>query len=195
VLARGRKIPARFIVGADGLASRVRRFGGLEAACGSTLRFANRRHYRMAPWSDFVEIHWGTRAQAYVTPIAQDQVSVVVIGERSKDAEFETALQSLPDLCDRLRGAELTGYERGAVTSSRTLQNVQRGNVALLGDASGSVDAITGEGLRLAFRQAFALAEAIESGILEKYEQEHRELHRRPLLMARLMVALGRHGI
>jgi len=98
-------------------------------------------------------------------------------------------------LRERLRGAELTSRERGAVTSSRFLKNVQRGNVALLGDASGSVDAITGEGLRLAFLQAFALVNAIEVGTLEKYQQEHRELQKRPLLMAKLMVALGRHPI
>jgi len=195
VFARGRKILTRWIVGADGLASRVRRWGSLEPACSSTLRFANRRHYRVTPWSDFVEIHWGQRVQAYITPIARDEVSVVFIGERSKDAEFESAFESLPDLRERLRGAELTGRERGAVTSSRCLKNVQRHNVALLGDASGSVDAITGEGLRLAFRQAFALTDAIESGTLQSYEHEHRELQKRPLLMARLMVLLGRHAM
>lgn len=195
VLARGRRIRARWIVGTDGLASRVRRWGGLEPAASSTLRFASRRHYRLPPWSDFVEIHWGDHTQAYVTPIARDEVSVVVIAERSKGAEFEQALKSLPDLRERLRDAELTSRERGAVTSSRSLTNVQRGNVALLGDASGSVDAITGEGLRLAFLQAFALVNAIEVGTLEKYQQEHRELQKRPLLMAKLMVALGRHPI
>ena len=195
VLARGKRIRARWIVGADGLASRVRRWGGLEPAHSSTLRFASRRHYRLAPWSDFVEIHWGQRVQAYVTPIAKDEVSVVVIGERSKDAEFDAALESLSDLLQRLRGAEVTGRERGAVTSCRSLKNVQRGNVALLGDASGSVDAIAGEGLRLAFLQAFALVDAIETGTLERYQQEHRELQKRPLLMAKLMVTLGRHPI
>jgi len=195
VQARGRNMRARWIVGADGLASRVRRWGGLERAHSSTLRFANRRHYRITPWSDFVEIHWGERAQAYVTPLAPDEISVVVIGERSKDAEFADALNTLPELRARLMGAELNGKERGAVTSSRSLKDVQRRNVALLGDASGSVDAITGEGLRLAFRQAFALADAIEAGSLEKYQQEHRELEKRPLLMAKLMVHLGGHRL
>src|SRR5262249_49932449 len=164
VLARGKRIRARWIVGADGLASRVRRWGGLEPAYSSSLRFASRRHYRLAPWSAFVEIHWGRRGQAYVTPIAKDEVSAVVIGERSKDAEFEMALASLPDLREQLRQAEPAGRERGAVTSSRSLKNVRRGNVALLGDASGSVDAITGEGLRLALLQALVLAESIEAG-------------------------------
>lgn len=195
VQARGRTIRARWIVGADGIASRVRRWGSLEPARRSSLRFANRRHYRIAPWSDFLEIHWGQRAQAYVTPIARDEVSVVVIGERSKDAEFAEALVSMPELRERLRGVELNGRERGAITSSRSLKHVQRGNVALLGDASGSVDAITGEGLRLAFRQAFALRDAIAAGTLEKYQSQHRELEKRPLFMAGLMTLLGRHRV
>jgi flavin-dependent dehydrogenase len=195
VLARGKKIRARWIVGADGLASRVRRWGGLEPARNSTPRFANRRHYRLAPWSSFMEIHWGQRVQAYVTPIAPDEVSVVIIAERSKNAEFEQALESLPELRRRLRGAEISGRERGAVTSSRSLKDVQRGKVALLGDASGSVDAITGEGLRLAFQQAFVLADALEAGTLEKYQQAHRALQKRPLLVASLMVWLGQHSL
>lgn len=195
VLARGRRVRARWIVGADGIASRVRRWGSLEPARCSSLRFANRRHYRMAPWSDFMEIHWGQRVQAYVTPIARDEVSVVVIGERSKNAEFSEALQSMPELRERLGGAELNGRERGAITSSRSLINVQRGNIALLGDASGSVDAITGEGLRLAFRQAFALRDAMETATLGKYQTEHRQLEKRPLFMAGLMTLLGRHRV
>jgi menaquinone-9 beta-reductase len=195
VSAGGKRISARWIIGADGIASRVRRWGRLEPARSSTLRFANRRHYRLTPWSTFMEIHWGLRVQAYVTPIAPDEVSVVVIGERSKSAEFAQALESLPELRRRLEGAEISGRERGAVTSSRSLKDVQRRNVALLGDASGSVDAITGEGLRLGFRQAFALADALEAGTLEKYQQAHRALEKRPLLMASLMVLLGRHSI
>jgi flavin-dependent dehydrogenase len=195
VLARGRKIRARWIVGADGLASRVRRWGGLEPAHSRSLRFASRRHYRLAPWSDFVEIHWGRRVQAYVTPIAGDEVSVVMIGDGSKDAEFERALAALPDLRERLRQAEPAGRERGAVTSSRSLKDVRRGNVALLGDASGSVDAITGEGLRLALLQALALVDSIAAGTLERYQSAHRALEKRPLLMARWMVLLGRHDL
>ena len=42
---------------------------------------------------------------------------------------------------------------------------MSRGNVALIGDASGTVDAITGEGLCLAFSQAMVLAECLERAI------------------------------
>jgi flavin-dependent dehydrogenase len=59
-----------------------------------------------------------------------------------------------------------------------------------VGDASGTVDAITGEGLCLAFRQSLALAEALEAGDLSLYQKAHARLSRRPLWMARLMLTM-----
>jgi hypothetical protein len=58
-------------------------------------------------------------------------------------------------------------------------------------DASGSVDAITGEGLCLAFQQAIALASALETGNLDAYQAEHRRLLRRSAFMAALMLSLN----
>jgi len=192
VSAGGRKIRARWIVGADGLGSRVRRWSDLDAARSSAKRYAVRRHYHVRAWTDFAEVHWGERVQAYVTPIGADEVCVVMIGERGEDAAFERGLTGLPELRERLRGAVPGSRERGAVTFSKSLRNVQRGNVALIGDASGSVDAITGEGLRLAFHQAPALAEAMAAGSLRSYQQAHRELEKRPMIMGRLMLLLAR---
>jgi flavin-dependent dehydrogenase len=60
--------------------------------------------------------------------------------------------------------------------------------VALVGDASGSVDAITGEGLALAFRQANSLATALAAGDLKKYDASHRRMGRLPRLMARTLL-------
>jgi len=186
-------VPTRWIVGADGGGSRVRRWSGLEATAQRRQRFAMRRHYRVRPWSEYVEIHWGQAAQAYVTPIGKEEVCIVVLAERSEDAEFAKVLEELPELRQRLCGAELASRERGAITAMHRLKRVTRGNVALVGDASGGVDAITGEGLRLAFRQSLALAEAMECSDLPGYERAHRELARRPMRMGRLMLLLGRN--
>lgn len=190
--SRGR-IHTRWIVGTDGQGSRVRRWSGLETTKPTQQRYANRRHYRVKPWSNYMEIYWGTRAQAYVTPTGSEEVCIVVMSERVEHASFDRALRELPELKEKLRGAVLSTRERGAITSMRSLHNVHRGNVALVGDASGSVDAITGEGLRLAFRQAFALADAMAVGDLRQYEQAHNELVRRPMLMGNLMLWLGRN--
>jgi len=183
---------ARWIVGADGGHSRVRRWSGLDFNVARSRRLASRRHYRVSPWTEFVEIYWGPRIQVYVTPISRDEVCVVAMGETVEHAEFDSALKALPELRDRLANAELCGRERGAITAMQSLAHVCRGNVALVGDASGGVDAITGEGMRLAFRQALALAEAMQGGDLREYEHAHRQLARRPFHMGRLMLQLGR---
>ncbi len=186
-------VPARWIVGADGGGSRVRRWSGLEAIAQRTQRFATRRHYRVQPWSDYMEIYWAKRAQAYVTPIGREEVCIVVMADSLDDADFAKVLAELPELRERLNGRELASRERGAITVMYRLKNVARGNVALVGDASGGVDAITGEGLRLAFRQSLALAEAMRANDMQGYEGAHRELARRPMRMGKLMLLLGRN--
>jgi flavin-dependent dehydrogenase len=183
----------RWIVAADGGFSRVRRWCGLDTTSKRACRLACRRHYRVRPWTDYMEIYWGHRAQAYVTSTSAEEVCIVAIGELSEEAGFGRVLELLPELSERLEGAELTSRERGAMTATRSLGQVWRGNVALIGDASGGVDAITGEGLRLAFRQAQALAEAMSAGDLSGYGRAHRKLMRRPLQMSNLMLLLGRH--
>lgn len=188
----GRSVAARWILGADGGQSRVRRWADLDVSVVKSYRLANRRHYRVRPWSEFTEVYWARGVQAYVTPIAGDEVCIVTMGECAKDAEFERVLEAMPGLRARLVGAELCSKERGAVTAMQSLARVWRGNVALVGDASGGVDAISGEGLRLAFLQARALADAMEQGDLWAYELVHRQLARRPLWMGRALLQLGR---
>jgi 2-polyprenyl-6-methoxyphenol hydroxylase-like FAD-dependent oxidoreductase len=145
----------------------------------------------MAPWTEFMEIHWGHRCQLYITPVAEDEVCVVLI---SSDPQLRLgeALAQFPAVGRRVGNLAPLPGERGAVSASRRLRAVWRGNVALVGDASGSVDAITGQGLCLLFQQAAALAAALERGDLSLYESEHRRVGRRPGLMARLMLLLDR---
>ena len=64
-------VRARLLVGADGLASAIRRDAGLGGPPRGRRRFGMRRHYAVAPWSPFVEVHWGARAEAYVTPAGE----------------------------------------------------------------------------------------------------------------------------
>jgi menaquinone-9 beta-reductase len=182
-------VRAKWIVGADGIGSRVRTWAGLDAPARHDLRYAVRRHYRMTPWSQFMEIHWGDRAQAYLTPVDRDELCVVLIS-RNRLARFDSLEVQFPKLAEHLRSAKVTGTERGAITTMRRFDRVYRGQVALVGDASGTVDAVTGEGLSLGFRQALALAEALEAGDPRQYQSAHRRLARRPLLMGRLMLLL-----
>jgi len=184
-------INAKWIVGADGSSSRVRRWSGLDANHARSLRHATRRHYLVTPWTEFVEIYWGERCQAYVTPLSSQEVCIVLTAAKAQEADFGVALQNWPQIQERLAGAELSSRERGAVTFMHRLRHVVNGNVALLGDSSGGVDAITGEGLRLCFRQALALADAMEAGDLRVYERAHKKLMRRPAFMGKLMLMLA----
>jgi flavin-dependent dehydrogenase len=184
-----RFLQAKWIIGADGIHSRVRRWSGLDAGSLRKVRSAQRRHYRVQPWTDCVEVYWGREIQAYVTPLAKEETCVVMIS-RDPKMRFAEAMQEFPTLAASLRNADPSSVQRGAVTAMCRLDRVARGNVALIGDASGSVDAITGEGLGLSFRQALALAEALDSEKLEKYQLAHRRLARWPYAMARLLLLL-----
>ena len=189
VLVDGRSVRAACIAGADGGNSVVRRWAGLGAFERDGRRFAYRRHYRVAPWSEFMEIHWGDHYQIYVTPVAPSEVCVVLIS-RSAHLRLEGALPRFPNLSRRLDAGSVSSRERGGVSVSRRLRSVTSGRVALVGDASGSVDAITGEGLCLLFQHATLLADAAAAGDLARYQAGHRRLGRRPELMAKLMLLL-----
>ena len=111
-MASGR-IPARWIIGADGQASRVRRWSGI-ATKQIRQRFATRRHFRVQPWSRYVEVHWSTHAQAYVTPVAPDEVCIVMISATARHASFDRALGGFPAIREKIAGAKTTSRERGA---------------------------------------------------------------------------------
>jgi len=63
--------------------------------------------------------------------------------------------------------------------------------VALVGDASGTVDAVTGHGLSLSFQQAMPLAEAMKRDDLAHYQHAHKKIASVPIAMTRLMLLMG----
>jgi flavin-dependent dehydrogenase len=199
-LVAGELVRSRWVVGADGTSSRVRSWAKLDqhkldAPPKKNLRFAFRRHYRVAPWTGFMELHWGRDCQVYVTPVSREEVCVALISSSPKlRLRLKDALGEFPELRARLEDAELASSERGAITVTRRLRRVYRGGAVLVGDASGGVDAITGEGLCLTFRQAALLGDCLASGDLARYQRGHRRLIRRPALMARVMLFMARHS-
>lgn len=188
-------IRARCIVGADGAQSRVRRWANLDAARHESFRYGFRKHFRVRPWTDFMEIYWGPGCQMYVSPVCANETgseTCVAMLTRDPHRRLDAAMPHFPGLARRIDGAEAVSEERGGVTVTRRLRRVYRGNVALIGDASGSVDAITGEGISLSFRQALALADALAAGDLGRYQAAHRRMARRPAFMAQLVLLLDR---
>ncbi len=177
----------RWLVGADGLHSRIRRWSRLDAPSGRTPRFGVRRHYRARPWSDDVEVYWAESCEAYVWGAADEEVGVAMLWSGEK-ADFDTLLARFPELIARLGDAPKTSQDRGAAGFDQRVRSVCRGPVALVGDAAGYRDAITGEGLALAFRQALALADCLADGSLRRYPRAVRRLTRRPYFFIRLLL-------
>jgi menaquinone-9 beta-reductase len=193
VTAGGETVETGWIVGADGGNSRVRGWAGLDASGRNSRRYAFRRHYPVAPWSEFMEIHWGEVCQLYVTPTGPREICLVVISGDSQ-LRLENALPQFPEVDRRLSGVAPSTPERGGISASRRLRRVTRERAALIGDASGSVDAITGEGLCLLFQQARALGDALAAGDLRHYEARHGLIRKRPARMSDLMLLLDRRS-
>ena len=91
-----------------------------------------------------------------------------------------------------MAGADAASSLRGAGPfHQRSAQRVA-GRVLLVGDASGYVDAITGEGLRLGFAQAEVAVRAIVQRKPEAYEAEWRRVTRDFRMLTSGLVAAAR---
>ncbi len=198
VATDGGVVVGRWLVGADGLNSRLRQWAGLEAPVGRHRRFGVRRHFRLAPWTDKVEVWWADGVEAYVTPVGAHEIGVAMLwsdedsGSRPKagrrEPRFDQLMASFPKLAERLAGAEPASRDRGAGPLDRRPRRVWRDRLLLVGDAAGYVDAITGEGLDLAFHQAFAVVEAVRRDDPRRYARYCRRLSRLPFALIRLLL-------
>jgi flavin-dependent dehydrogenase len=192
VWINGTTVRCRWVLAADGFHSPIARSVGLRPVSSDPRRIGLRQHFRIRPWSDFVEVHWTTHCQAYVTPVGPDEVCVAVIGSAPR-LNMADIPGLFPKLGTCLGNSKAISRARGAVSQSTRLSIVTPGRIALIGDASGTVDAVTGEGLALAFRQAEALDEALCAGDLAQYEAAHRRIAWRAQLMARLLLLMDRN--
>jgi flavin-dependent dehydrogenase len=187
-------VAADWVVGADGLRSHVRCWAGLEGPTAEWQRFGVRRHYRLAPWSDRVEVHWSESCEAYVTPVAADQVGVAMLWSGFREG-FDDILRRFPVLMERLEGAERVSRDRGSGPFRQRVKGVTAPRLALVGDAAGYVDALTGEGLGLAFQQAGALGRSLSEGELRSYAVACRRIARPADLLTHLTLLLARHPV
>jgi hypothetical protein len=157
-------------------------------------RIGLRQHFQVEPWSKMVEVYWCERSQAYVTPVAKNEICIAIIA-RLRPESFSIELQQFPHLIERLGAAVPRDKVLGSATMHVKVRWVARGNIALIGDASGTVDALTGEGLALCFRQAQALAQTMRSGDLTAYRRAHVEICRLPRFMSSSLLLLDRSRV
>jgi menaquinone-9 beta-reductase len=179
-----------WMIGADGQNSQVRKWAGLEPHVTRKKRFGFCSHFDVQPWSDVAEVHWTRGCQIFITPMRGHEVGVAVIS-RDPQLRFHKAIQKFPFLQEKLRGAAQTTRELGDTTGLRILPAVTRGRVALIGDASGTVDAVTGHGLSLSFQQAISLAESMAQRDLSLYQASHNKIASLGITMTRLMMLMS----
>ena len=183
--------PARYLVAADGLHSPVRRHLGLDAPTRGPRRFGLRTHLTVAPWTSFVEVHWTAGAEAYVTPVADDQVGLAVLS--STPRPFAELLPLFPGLAERAASVA-TSRVLGAGPLRQRSRRRTLGRVLLVGDAAGYVDALTGEGISVGLGQAQAAVDAVVADDPHRYEATWRRVSRRSNLLTSGLLTATRAG-
>lgn len=196
-------VEARMLVAADGLGSPLRRAEGLDVDSTGPRRFGLRRHFQVEPWTPYVEVHFADGVEAYVTPAGARRVGLAFLWEDGVvegRVGFETLLARFPRLSERLTGVEPDSQVRGAGPLARVSRARVADRFALVGDAAGYVDALTGEGLSLAFACAESLGTLLPDALvkgatvdsLRPYEACFQRVFRKYAWTTRALLVLAR---
>ncbi|HEY9158190.1 NAD(P)/FAD-dependent oxidoreductase [Candidatus Binatus sp.] len=193
----------RLVVAADGLHSSLRKASGLEAAPGSRRRFALRQHYKIRPWTDFVEVYVDAKGEAVVTPVSDESVGINFVWEDGaiEQPKIPVLANRFPALLARLGDAPAISSVRGAGPMARAATRRNTNRMVLVGDAAGFVDSISGDGLSIAFNSALILGrhlpEILKRGAtresMQAYEREARRVYRGYWFVTSALLMIARH--
>jgi flavin-dependent dehydrogenase len=178
------ELGARWVVGADGLRSRVARSVG---AAINELRpgggAAQYAYYAGVPW-DGIEFFVAARSFTGVFPTHDEQACIFVCtpaadagavrrGAGSRVEAFDQLLErSAPQLAERLREARRTSPVQGMLRQPNQLRQASGPGWALVGDAGYYRDAVTAYGISDAFHHAELLAVALDRALGASAEEE-----------------------
>jgi menaquinone-9 beta-reductase len=168
IFVDGKPRRAALVVAADGVHSRLRHKMGLNVPV-HRKRFGIRAHFRLAKGqaqAPCVDVFLAPGHELYVTPLPGGEVLVAVLADaqqlvESVERSFRRWLLAEPDLAKRLEGAEqITPVLATSPLAAQARRGVAPG-LALLGDAAGFLDPITGGGMTQALQTAELLARYI----------------------------------
>jgi flavin-dependent dehydrogenase len=181
------ELDARFVIGADGLGSRVARWVGAAInelrLAGGAAQYA---YYAGIPW-DGIEFFVAERSFTGVFPTHDGQACIFVCapaadagavrrGAGSRVEAFGELLErSAPQLAERLRHAHRTSPVQGMLRQPNQLRQAFGPGWALVGDAGYYRDAVTAYGISDAFHHAELLAVALDQALGASAEEEEEE--------------------
>jgi flavin-dependent dehydrogenase len=170
-------VHARFVVGADGLRSRVARAVGAEVVesrgDAGAARYA---YYGGIPWPG-IELIIADRALAGVFPTHHGEACIWICspsldahGSRRRAASREHAFtdhlhRAAPELAERLRAGYRTSPVAGMLRMPNIVRQAHGRGWALVGDAGYHRDAVSGHGVSDAYRDAELLADALHQAL------------------------------
>jgi len=177
-------VQARFVVGADGLRSRVARAVGAELiedrGDGGATQYA---YYGGIPWSG-IELIVSDRALTGVFPTHHGEACIWICSPSadarearrraaSREEAFTTQLhRTAPELAERLRAAQRTSPVTGMLRMPNHRRQAHGPGWALVGDAGYHRDAVTGHGISDAYRDAELLADALHNDTVADYQHQ-----------------------
>lgn len=202
---------AHWTIGADGVRSVIARELGVQRRIPWLDKFALTTHFEGVPALSTAELHVFPGGYFAAAPVGSDTLSLNLVVDRHRlrerrdsgwDAFFAEHLAQVPELAERLAAARRTAPVRGiGPLAYRTTAQVFDG-AALVGDACGYVDPMTGEGIYFALRTSELLASAIDRALsTRRNAREGRSLRgyarsrRRELAPRLLLSKLLQHGL
>ncbi len=168
------QVTARFVVGADGLRSRIARAVGAPIVDSRPPGGATHYSYFHGPAWDGFEFHIaeGVMAGIFPTHAGEANVWTCTPGATTPNVaggETDGFLQLLalanPALADRMAGAERTAPVRSAFNLPNHARQPWGPGWALVGDAGMHRDPVSGHGITDAFRDAELLARALDGAL------------------------------
>jgi flavin-dependent dehydrogenase len=170
-------IASRFVVGADGLGSRVARAVGAEIVedrgAGGASQYA---YFAGLPWNG-IELIVGERSLTGVFPTHHGEACVWICGPTADahaarrgapsraDAFAGYLRRTAPELAERLAGARRTSPVAGMLRGPNQIRRAYGPGWALVGDAGYHRDPVSGHGLSDAYRDAELLATALDGAL------------------------------
>ena len=190
---------APFLIGADGARSMFHPAFGVDA------RIARKRVGFSSHWKGALtspsEVHVTAfrGGELYVAPVESGLTLASLLLNRRFVVEQEFSMSGMSDFLrsrfpERFGRAQRVGPILGAYPLSTRVNRVAGPDWLLVGDAAGSVDAISGEGVSLALRGAEIAAECLEDGWDAAMYAERVRVMRRPIeRLTGVMLFLARH--